>query len=477
MNADHRTLLIAGGTLVLPDGAVRGDLLIAGERIAALGQDLRHLDVEETINATGCYVLPGVIDPHTHIQLATGIYQTADDWDVGTRTAACGGVTTVIDFATQFPGQTVQEAFAARQDEIDKKAHVDYSLHMMLTNLPPEDAKVTTGAPSLAGWMADLVALGVPSVKLYTTYRPNYYQDDNALLRVFRAAAAANVVVMLHSENDAMVTAATQQLVQAGATGLENHGAARPALAEVEAVHRAIFLAANAGCTLYVVHCSVAQSVELIAAARSAGQSVIAETCPQYLLLDHTLYAGPHPEWVILQPPLRAPAERERLWHWLSQGAVSSIGTDHCEYTLAQKTASPHFTETPGGIPGLETSLPLMVTYGVLDGRLSWEQLVQVMAANPARIFGLYPRKGVLLPGSDADVVLYDPEGEDRITAARLHGVSGYTPYEGIPVRGRVKATLVRGRLVYQDGDFHPAPGWGRFVFAHASANSGTKLN
>ena len=234
------TTLITNGVLIVPGGELRGDLLLAGEKIAAIGIDLPTAGIDRVIDATGCVVLPGLVDPHTHIVLDTGIYKTPDDWAVGTRTAACGGVTTVIDFATQFAGQDMHQALAARQAEVGGLAQIDYGLHMMLTALPETDAE-------LKAWMVDLLAVGINSIKVYTTYRPNYYQDDDALLRVFRAAAAHDVVVMIHCENDAMVSAARERLVQAGKTGLAYHGQARPALAEVEAANRALFLASRAG--------------------------------------------------------------------------------------------------------------------------------------------------------------------------------------------------------------------------------------
>lgn len=533
-------ILIQHGTLITPEGEIEADLRIVDEHIHSIGSELQPEPGEETIDATNRLVLPGLVDPHTHIQLDTGIYQTPDDWAVGTRTAACGGVTTVIDFATQFPGQDVHQAVAERLAQTNDMAHVDFGLHVMLTRLPDSDAE-------LDDWMAALVEMGTPSAKVYTTYRPNYYQDDDSLLRVFRAAARHGVVVMVHCENDDLVTAATRRLVEAGQTGLAYHGQARPPLAEVEAVSRCLLLAQEAACPLYVVHCSVARSVELVQKARQDGQVAFAETCPQYLLLDESYYASEHPEWAIMQPPLRPATEPERLWDLLSSGAVQTIGTDHCDYTLMQKyglrpleepevqkvlsrlsdreravvalraglkdgwqrewnevaralgtsreavrrteaalvrrlkdgngalatlreasTIKGHprlpFTKTPGGIPGLETLLPLLATHGVAAGRITWPQLAQLTSANPARLFGLYPRKGALLPGSNADVVIFDPTVEWTVQATNLHNIAGYTPYEGQRLLGAVRLTISRGRVVYRGGEFIGERGWGQFV-------------
>ncbi len=433
------------------------DILVRGQRIAAIGTSLSRTGVDRVIDATGMFVLPGVVDPHVHIQLDTGIYRTDDDWEVGTRVAAYGGVTTVVDFATQFPGQDVREAVNNRHEEVGDKAYVDYGLHVMLTALPEEDEV-------LEQWMQDLVTLGTPAAKIYTTYRPNYYQDDAALLRVFRAAAKAGVLVMVHAENDDLVTYHTQALVRAGKTSLAYHAQARPPLAEAEAVQRVLFFAREANCPVYIVHCSTDRAVESVYRAKQQGQVAFAELCPQYVLLDDRAYEGPHPEWVIMQPPLRSPDIVERQWENLRAGRVDAIGTDHCDYALEQKVATGNFTNTPGGIPGLETALPLMATYAVLRGDLAWHELMGLMSTQPARLFGLYPRKGTLLPGSDADIVLYDPRGTRRIHASELHGVSGYTPYEGMEVDGRVVLTMVRGQVVMEEGELVGERGWGVFV-------------
>lgn len=563
-------LLIRNGNVVTETEVISADLLIRGETIAAIGRDLTTSSTCKIIDASDCYVLPGIIDPHVHIQLDTGVFRTADDWQTGTATAALGGVTTVIDFATQFPDQDTQQAVANRHREIlgvqstdlaalrqrplsvPYQPYIDYALHCMLTVLPEEDEE-------LDRWMADLKQAGVSAIKIYTTYRPNYYQDDATLLRSLRAAARADIVVMVHAENDAIVTAATQALVRAGKTSLAYHGRARPALAEVEAVHRLLLLADEARCELYVVHNSVGRCVELIAEARQQGQRVHSETCPQYLLLDERKYEGEDAWRFIMQPPLRDPYQPAHIWQLLAEGAVSAVGTDHCDYTLAQKlglrpwhdaevesamatlssaqrdviiaryglfdgrqrtlpevahylgldvetaqaleeegirrlqahqevlhaaataleaidwdavranaqtVGGPRlpFTQTPGGLPGLQTALPLLVTYGVEAGHITWPHLLRLMSTNPARIFRLYPRKGRLQVGTDADIVIYDPRGEAEIRDADQATVGGFTPYAGMKVQGRVRDTIVRGHVVVEDGVLVGEAGWGQYI-------------
>jgi dihydropyrimidinase len=446
-------MLVKGGTLATPEGTFEADVLVQGEHVKAVGHGLPVVDDTVVVDAEGCYVLPGVIDAHTHIQLDTGIYKTPDDWFIGTRAAACGGVTTVVDFATQFAGQTLREAVEARLDEA-REAAIDYAFHVMVTDLPP----------GREGELVELVDLGTPSVKLYTTYRPNYYADDATVLRLMEACADFGLLPIVHCENDVLVTAQTEALVGAGETGWRFHGRSRSALAEQEAIQRILFLAEAAGCPVHIAHCSTARSVSLVSEARDWGQAASCETCLQYLLLDSSVYEGPEPWRYILQPPLRDPEEPDRLWALVEGGAVDLMVTDHCDYTLAQKVAQDDFTQTPGGLPGMETLLPLAFTYGVADGRLALPQLVGLLSANPARVWGLWPRKGTLLPGSDADIVVYDPQPEGTVNAEHLHHLAGYTPYEGLRVQGQVRATISRGQIVYRDGHFTGRKGRGQFL-------------
>lgn len=446
-------LLVRGGTIVTHETMFDADLWIVDGRVKAMGQDLPPAPGVEVIDASGLLVLPGIVDAHTHLKLDTGIYQASDSWLEGSRAAACGGITTVVDFATQFQSQSFEQALADRLAEASESV-IDYAFHMMVTDVP-EGSEEELGA---------LPELGIQSIKLYTTYRPNYYADDATLVRLLEAAARYGLVSLVHCENDALVAAQTAALVQAGHMGWAYHGASRPPLAEQEATSRVLMLAAAVGAPVIIAHASTGRTAQLVAEARAAGQTAFVETTPQYLLLDDTLYEGSEPWRYILQPPLRAGSESEALWGLVSDGRVDMIVTDHCDYRKDQKLALDDFTKTPGGLPGTETSLPLMATYGIAAGRFAWPDLVRLMSTGPARIYNLWPRKGALQPGSDADLVLFDPAFEGVIAADDLHMVAGYTPYEGMPVQGRVVSTLRRGEFLVRDGEPVAAPGPGAFI-------------
>jgi dihydropyrimidinase len=450
--------------VVTPAEVLAADVLVEGERVAGLVA--RGADVwagAQVIDAGGCLVFPGVVDPHTHIQLDTGIFRTADNWEIGTRTAAFGGVTTVVDFATQFRGMTLPDALDRRLKEC-APALIDYSLHMMVTDLPLD-------LPEARQRLEALRDLGVPSIKLFTTYRPNYYADDATLLHTLRAMPD-DMIALVHCESDALITDATARLVGAGRTSWAFHGQSRPSEAEVEAIRRVMYLARIAGKAVYIVHCSTADSVWQVKKAHDAGNwpPVYCETCPQYLWLDDSRYAAANAEHFILQPPLR-PREHmvklDEVWP-----VLSAVATDHCDYSLAQKQEHREFARTPGGLPGLETSFALTYTCGVHlpheEGRpgaaLPLTELARLMAGDPARIFGLYPQKGAILPGSDADLLIYDPEPEVTLRAEGLHTVARYTPYEGITVKGQVRTVLSRGAVLVSDGVLHAEAGRGRFL-------------
>lgn len=453
-------LLIRGGTIITANtcdvsSIPPTDILIAGESIQAIGIDLPIPEGEpcEVVDASELLVLPGIIDAHTHIQLDTGIYRTDDDWLRGSCAAAFGGVTTIVDFATQFSGQTFQQALASRLAEAAPSV-IDFALHMMVTDLPPGNEEE----------LGILPELGIQSIKLYTTYRPNYYLDDASLLRIFETAARYGLISLVHCENDALVTAQTEALAKSGRTQWQYHGTSRPQLAEIEAASRVLILSQAVDAPVVIAHASTERTISLVTHARNLGHTAFVETAPQYLLLDNTLYDGNEPWRYILQPPLRRPAEKDALWTHVADGHVDMVITDHCDYRKTQKLAENNFIKTPGGLPGIETLLPLMATYGVAEGWINWSDLVQMLAANPARIYNLWPRKGTIMPGSDADLVLFDPASEDVLTAEALHMAAGYTPYEDMRVKGRVVSTLRRGEFLVRDGTLIAEAGSGAFI-------------
>jgi dihydropyrimidinase len=453
-------MIIQGGKIVLPDGAYQADLLIDGERITGILAHINPRPDDQVIDAAGLLVLPGIIDAHTHIQLDTGIYQTADTWEIGSKAAAAGGVTTVIDFANQIKDKPFADALAARQAEAAQSI-IDYTFHMVVLEPAHEIAQIEEQ-------LKELLALGITSVKLFTTYRPNYYLDDAVLWHLFQAMPDG-MVAMVHCENDSLVTDATARLVEQGRTGWAFHPQSRPAEAEIEAVNRIIQLATlPAGRSkVYIAHCSASHSVFDIKQYRDKGYAITCETCPQYLLLDDSVYAGSQPEHYILQPPLRRHDNPRHLREFVQAGMVDVISTDTCDYSLAQKQANPDFTETPGGLPGIETLFPLMYTLFCDELGEPIAKIANLMTVNPAQIFGLYPRKGILRVGSDADIMLYDPEPEDVISHKDLHYVADYSPYEGMRTKGRVRMTLSRGEIIYRDGEFLGKPGRGRFIPGH----------
>ena len=451
-----RRLLVKGGQIVSGQGIITADVLVEGERISALLSPGTDAESDSVIDAGDAYVLPGVIDAHTHIKLDTGIYATVDDWAVGTRSAALGGVTTVLDFANQIVGRPFEDALAARRAEAEG-ACIDYAFHMVVLD-PLQDTA------ALRRDLHELLEMGVTSIKLFTTYRPNYYLDDAAILRVFRAMPEG-MLAMVHCENDSIVTDATQRLVAQGRTGWQYHAQARPDEAEAEAVHRILYLAQRASARVYIVHNSTpmaTRAVNQMRDQRSGWTRVYCETCPQYVLLHDGVYEGEHPEHFILQPPLRNAAHMEELRRLVEAGMIDVLATDSCDYSLDQKNADPNFTKTLGGLPGIETLLPLMFT--TFSQRVGMQRLVQMLAENPAKLFGLFPRKGVILPGSDADIVIYDPQGEGTVRATDMHYRAGYSPFDGMPVRGRVRSVLSLGDVIVNEGFFLGAAGRGQFL-------------
>lgn len=436
-------LVIAGGTLITAEQIRSADIGIQGGVIREIGENLSGTEI---VDARGLYVVPGGVDPHVHLQMPQGDVYSSDDWRSGTKAAVCGGTTTLIDFVEPEADETMLEALEARRAEADGFSVTDYSLHMT----------ITTAMMQRLEDIPAVVDAGIPSFKLYTTY-DGMMLDDYQLLEAMSAAAAAGGMVLVHSENDAVARFHTEALLEAGQRGPDAHPLARPASAEEEAIQRVLILAETAGVPVYIVHISTAGGADAVAAANAAGQAAFGETCPQYLLLGEDLYStGFEGAKYVCTPPLRSEKHRLSLWSHLSTSSLHTIGTDHCpfNYEGQKDLGRENFTKIPGGMPGVQLRTALMHTYGVLQGRLTLNEWVQLCSTQPARIFGLHPRKGALQPGSDADIVLFDPGIRSTITRDSLSENVDYTPYEGLELTGAPVQVYLKGHLAARNGEF-----------------------
>lgn len=445
--------LISGGTVLSAAGAARADVLVNGERIEAVGVSLAAA-ADRTIDATGRYVLPGGVDAHTHMELATPGGVACDDFVTGTRAAACGGTTTIVDYAGHERGEPLLAGLARWQAMAADRSYIDYGFHMMISEV---DDKVLAE-------LSDLVAEGVTSVKIFMAYPDRYMIDDARVLRVLRTAAGLGLLTAVHAENGGPIELLREEFVAAGHTAPSYHAASRPALLEGEATGRVIALARLAGAPVYIAHLSAAEALAAVHAARDDGRPVYAETCPQYLFLDQSQLAGPDGARYVCSPPLRTAQARHALWQGLRRGDLDVVATDHCPFTTAQKArGAGDFTQIPNGLHGVEERLTLLYQ-GVHTGQLSLERWVEVCSTAPARLFGLYPRKGAIVPGADADIVVFDPAAERTLSAATHHSAVDYSVYEGMVVRGRPDLVMQRGAVLADDQGFHGEPGAGRYL-------------
>jgi dihydropyrimidinase len=446
-------LLVRGGTLVTPQGARRADVRCRGGRIVEVAPGL-DADDERVLDAGGALVFPGIIDPHLHFALVAAPHRTADDFASGSASSLAGGVTTFIDFAHQHAGEGLAAVVDARLREA-ARSRADYSLHVIVTDV---SGRQLDELPALT-------ARGFTSAKVYTTYRAaGFFCDDYSILELMRTAAASGWIVMIHCENDALVEGTRSRFVQEGKVDFTYHARSRPAVAEVETVQRMILLAREAGCPIYPVHLSVGESPRLVAAARASGLPVIGETCPQFLVADDSVYATERAARFIHTPPLRSKEDQRSLWEALRDNGLLTVASDHCGYTLRQRTDYGDITRVAPGIPGTETLLPLLFTHGVGAGRLGLPDLIRICCENPARTFGLYPRKGTASVGADADLVIYDPAARWTIRDERVHSAAAYSPYHGMNVEGRVVTTVLRGEVAYDGKDVVAAEGRGRLI-------------
>jgi dihydropyrimidinase len=467
-------LLIKSGKLITASETFEADILIEGEKITNIGARLEAPGAQ-IIDASGKLVLPGGVDPHTHLELPMFNTVSSDDHYTGHKAAAFGGTTTAIDFVSQdFP--TLQESVQAWHTKADSKAAIDYSFHMNITHL---DEKIAAEIPNLP-------AMGITSLKVFTAYNGRLRLQDGEIFRVMRIAQDSGILTMLHAENGDVIDILVEEALAAGKTKPEWHARTRPAWGAVEAFLRAAALAAQAGAPLYVVHMNAGGEVDQLQYARRHGLPVMGETCPQYLFFTEEDLKRPDGAKWICSPPMRTKADNERLWEGLSDGIIQTIGTDHCPFFFdgtrpiryeGKEVAIPgkelgkdDFTKIPNGLPAVGDRLPVMWTYGVGKGRMTPNQFVALTSTNPAKIFGLYPRKGTLLPGSDADIVIWDPERRVKYGVAHSQHRTDYNLFEGWELVGYPEKVYLRGHLIVDHEHWLGKAGAGKFIHRQPGA-------
>jgi dihydropyrimidinase len=461
------TTLIHGGLVVGPVSAQPMDVLVDGEKVvallapgdASLGSDLAAT-ADTVIDATGKYVVPGGVDPHTHMELPFGGTFASDTFETGTRAAAFGGTTTIVDFAVQRTGERVQDGLAAWHAKAQGECAIDYAFHQIIGGVDDDSLKA----------MDELVDEGITSFKLFMAYPGVFYSDDGQILRAMQTAANNGAMVMMHAENGIAIDVLVAQALSRGETSPRHHGLTRPWETEEEATHRAIMLARLTGAPLYVVHMSAKQAVQTLAEARGEGWNVFGETCPQYLYLSlEEQLSAPGFEgakWVC-STPLRSREEghQDELWRYLRTGDLAVVSTDHCPFCFKEQKelGVGDFSKIPNGIGSVEHRMDLLYQ-GVVDGRISLSRWVEICCTTPARMFGLHPGKGEILPGGDADIVVYDPQKRTRISVETHHMNMDHSAWEGFEVDGGVDTVLSRGRVIVQGSDYLGTKGHGRFV-------------
>ena len=468
------TKVIKGGTVITSTGPIEADVVIEGEKIAALvargygfsapseGPGAGDGTAVETIDAGGKYVIPGAVDAHTHMELPFGGTHASDTFDTGTRAAAIGGTTTIIDFAVQRTGEVVQDGLAAWHGKADGNCHIDYGFHMILGGVDDEALKA----------MDQLVGNeGITSFKLFMAYPGVFYSDDGQILRAMQKARDNGAMIMMHAENGPAIDVLVKQALERGETDPIYHGLSRPQELEAEATSRAIWLASVAAdCPLYIVHLSASKALEQVRNARDLGRNVFAETCPQYLYLTLEDQLGAPgfegAKWVC-STPLRSKHETHRadLWQGLRTNDLSVVSTDHCPFCMKdqKELGIGDFSKIPNGIGSVEHRVDLLYQ-GVVDGKLSLARWVETIATTPARMFGLYPKKGVIAPGSDADIVLYDPNGRTRISVETHHMNMDHSAWEGWEIDGKVDTVMSRGEVISAGGAYTGRAGRGKYV-------------
>jgi dihydropyrimidinase len=460
-------ILIKNGTIVTAGDMVKADVLIDGEKIALIGQDLAGYEKEadETIDAAGKLLLPGGIDVHTHLDMPFGGTMTADDFFTGHRGAAFGGTTTHIDFALQPKDGTLKDAIKQWHGKADEKAVIDYGFH----------AAVTSPNEEMIAEIPQLIDEGVTSLKIFMAYKGLFMADDTTMFRSLQQAKKAGMLIMTHAENGDMVDILTKQLVAAGKTEPKYHLDAHPAYVEGSASARAIAIAGVADAPLYIVHMSCEESIEQLRIGRKRGIPVMGETCTQYMFKfedDMRVPGFEGAKWAC-GPPVRKPKDAEYIWRSLADSTLQAVSTDHCSFWYeggkdgrngGKELGKEGFHKIPNGIPGIEDRLYVMWHNGVNSGTITPSRFVEITSTNPAKIFGMYPKKGTISVGSDADIVVWDPEKEHTVSAETHHINTDYNAYEGMKVKGMPVRTIIRGRTVVADGELKVDKGSGKFI-------------
>jgi len=452
------TVLIQNGTIVNADSTTQADLLIDGAVIKEIRAGIPVAAADTIVDATGLLLLPGGIDAHTHLDMPFGGSNSADNFLTGTRAAAIGGTTTIVDFAIQSRGTKMRAALDTWWKKAEGKACIDYGLHMIVTDL---------GDAGLED-MDDLVREGVASFKLFMAYPNVLMVDDATIFKALRQTAKNGALICMHAENGSVIDVIVQQALAEGKTAPIYHALTRPTLAEAEAVHRAIAMAEMAGVPVYIVHLSSEDALNQVREARDRGLPAFAETCPQYLLLsiEDVQDKGWEGAKYVFTPPLREKKNQPKLWEGLRKDNLQVVSTDHCPFCFEDQKAlgKDDFTKIPNGGPGIENRLQLLHHHGVGLGNLTLNRFVELVSTAPARIFGMYPKKGVLAVGSDADIVLWDPIAEHTISAATHHMRVDYSMFEGFHVRGNARDVYSRGELIVSQGRFIGTAGRGQYL-------------
>jgi dihydropyrimidinase len=450
--------VIRNGTVVTATDTYASDVGIAEGRIAAIGAELPVENAGRVIDAAGRMVMPGGIDVHTHLDMPFGGTTSADDFESGTIAAAFGGTTTLIDFAIQYKGQTLQQAFDTWMKKAERKAAIDYAFHCIITDL--------SGAQ--LNEMKRLVREGVPTFKLFMAYPGVFMLDDGSIFKAMRAAADTGAMICMHAENGGAIDAIVQRALAEGKKAPKYHALTRPTTAEAEATSRAIALAEMAGAPVYIVHLSCNDALEKVREARERGLRAYAETCPQYLYLSLENMDVPGFEGAkyVFTPPLREKWHQEKLWQGLAQDDLQVVSTDHCPFCFKEQKelGKDDFTKIPNGGPGIEHRLSLVYSGGVHGGKFSPNRFVQLVSTAPAKLFGLYPKKGTVAVGSDADLIVFDPNEEQVISAKTHHMRVDYSMFEGIRVKGIPKIVMSRGKVIVENGEFTGKAGAGEFL-------------